>query len=186
MALSNDSVALLLKALKGITDNPNQCFTVYDVTKATRSLTEDNIRHVDVRDVMHTFYDQGFLNTYTRQPYTFWSDNDQDYRTAQLFVPPSGDPDAYDPNEVRMVKPDDDDSVDAQVVLQDDNGTPLITVGATPVDSQDSQEDAATDQPAPQPVAHDAPTTRIKRDKKRPTTLFGLITNKLTKLVFGD
>ena len=190
MALSNDAVVLVLKALKGITGNPDQCFTAYDVTKATRSLTEDNIRHHDVREVIHTFYDQGFLNLYDRQSHSFWSDEDQDYRAAQLFVPPQGNPSSYDPDEVQMVK--DDGDADGQVLLQDSTGNALITVGAVPMvdpatDSAEEAEDSVTvnvvvgdampavtqtaTSVAPKPVA-----------QQRPPSLFDLIKKGLTKL----
>jgi hypothetical protein len=198
MALSNDAVVLVLKALKGITGNPDQCFTAYDVTKATRSLTEDNIRHHDVREVIHTFYDQGFLNLYDRQSHSFWSDTDQDYRAAQLFVPPNGDPNSYNPDEVQMVK-DDGDS-DGQVLLQDSSGNALITVGTVPAlplvdpvtDSAEEVEDSVVvnvvvNDAAPAPVAAPMQTaTSVAPTKpqrhQRPTSLFDLIKKGLTKL----
>lgn len=98
MALNDNGVVNVLQALKGITSDPDQCFSVYDVTKATRNLTDENIRHNDVRELMHKFYDEGFLNKYTRTPRVFWRDGQQ--VNAQLFVPAGGDPDNYDPDEV--------------------------------------------------------------------------------------
>jgi len=191
MALSNDQVVLVLKALKGITGNPDQCFTAYDITKATRSLTDDNIRHSDVREIIHTFYDQGFLNLYARQGHSFWSDADQDYRSAQLFVPPNGNPSSYDPDEVQMVK---DDSDNDTVLLQDSNGNPLITAGAIPVaqipmqpdvndDSDDVVDAVVVDDviDVPQPQICD-PFVKGVGEPQRKDTLFDLITKKLTKL----
>lgn len=195
MSLSNDAVVLVLKALKGITGNPDQCFTAYDVTKATRSLTEDNVRHHDVREVIHTFYDQGFLNLYDRQSHSFWSDADQDYRAAQLFVPAGGDPASYDPDEVQMVK---DDGDDGQVLLQDSSGTALITVGAVPIltdSAPDSSPDdsvvvdvvvsdsAAIPEPTITPSATSvAPAPAAARRPQQPGNLFDLIKKGLTKL----
>lgn len=198
MSLSNDQVVLLLRALKGITGNPDQCFTAYDITKATRSLTEDNIRHGDVREVVHTFYDQGFLNLYTRQHHDFWSDADQDCRAAQLFVPPNGDPSSYDPHKVQMVK---DDNDDGQVLLQDSDGNALITVGAVaqlPLsdDSADSvtppddsvvvnvvvSDPTAAPKPGLSPVIPDQLPVSKPTDPKRSGSLFDLIKRKLTKL----
>ena len=183
MSLSNDQVVLLLKALKGITGNPDQCFTAYDVTKATRSLTEDNIRHGDVREVVHTFYDQGFLNLYIRQHHDFWSNEDQDYRAAQLFVPPNGDPSSYDPNKVQMVKDDGDSS---QVLLQDSSGNPLITSGSTaqlpaPDDSVVVNVVISDSAALPDPIL---PTVQGQPadTKPRSGSLFDLIKKKLTKL----
>ena len=195
MALSNDAVVLVLKALKGITGNPNQCFTAYDVTKATRSLTDDNVRHLDVREVIHTFYDQGFLNLYTRQAHTFWSDAEQDYQTAQLFVPPNGDPSLYDPDEVQMVK---DDSDNDAVLLQDSDGNPLITTGAVPAIAMkaDNTADATIDIDDNNVI--DAPNLNVTGTvtgrfsasapnapappQQKKDSLFDLITKKLTKL----
>ena len=102
MALSNDSVVLLLQALKTITQNPDQCFTAFDVTKALRSLTDENIRHRDVRNIIHTFHAQDFLKNYTRVSHTF--DVNGDDHTAELYVPPNGDPYSYDPNQVIIDK----------------------------------------------------------------------------------
>jgi hypothetical protein len=187
MALSNDAVVLVLKGLKGITGNPDQCFTAYDVTKATRSLTEDNIRHHDVREVIHTFYDQGFLNLYDRQSHSFWSDADQDYRAAQLFVPPNGNPGSYDPDEVQMVKDDGDN--DGQVLLQDSAGNALITVGAAPslpldpvTDSVEEVEDSVVVNVVVDDAAPSAPTK-----PQRPMSLYDMIKKGFTRLHgFGD
>lgn len=138
MSLTNDHAALVIRAFKGISANPDQCFTCYDVTKATRSITDDNIAHHEVREFIHALYDQGLLNNYNRIDHTFWDVNTNQNVTAQLFVPPTGDPYAYDPNEVQMVKEDTDDEGEGpDILLEDGDGNPLITVSKKPTDEAD-------------------------------------------------
>jgi anionic cell wall polymer biosynthesis LytR-Cps2A-Psr (LCP) family protein len=107
MSLSNETVVLLLQALKSITQDPNQCFTAFDVTKALRSLTAENVRHRDVRNIIHTFHKQDFLKSYTRVSHTF--DQNGDDITAELYVPPNGNQYDYDPNQVLLIKVVSDD-----------------------------------------------------------------------------
>lgn len=100
--LSNDATNFVLQALKGLMAVPGQCFTAYDVTKLARSLTKDRkvavISHDDVREVIHSLYDQGFLAGYQRIAHSFTNPNGQGIVTAQLFVPPNGSAWNYDPN----------------------------------------------------------------------------------------
>lgn len=174
MSLSNTAVAVVLQALKGITANPDQCFTAYDVTKAARSLCDENIRHEDVRELLHTFFEQGMLKQYTRQPHNFWHNGRQ--IDAQLFCPPTGDPFAYDPDEVVMTKPDTDDD---EVLLEDEDGDPLVNsqglVGANSQNIVGATPDLQTSQSPPTPA-------KPKLDSTDPFELLRKIKAGLTRL----
>jgi len=143
MSLTNEHAALLIRAFKGISSNPDQCFSAFDVTKATRSLTDDNVKHHQVREFVHALFDQGLLDPYDRIDHTFWDTNTNQNLTVKLFVPPGGDPYAYDPDQVKMVKTlsdDDDDSDEPEVLLEDGDGNPLLTsVPASTVSKDDVQ-----------------------------------------------
>ena len=98
MALTNETTVLMLQAVKTITQKQDQCFTAFDVTKVLRSLTPERIDHKDVRGLLHTFYSKGFLKNYTRTPHSFNHRGETCF--AQLFVPPNGDPSAYNPDQI--------------------------------------------------------------------------------------
>jgi len=131
MGLSNEHAALVIRAFKGTTQNPNQCFTCYDITKAARSLTDDNIRHFEVRELVHALYDQGLLQPYNRVDHTFWDPDGTEYVTAKLFVPPGADCFAYDPTEIKLEKDKTEDENDEEpdILLEDGDGKALISVG---------------------------------------------------------
>jgi len=112
MALDNDTVVILLQALKSITAKSTQCFTAYDVTKALRSLAKTTIAHKDVRQVIHKFYDEDFLNQYSRESHVFQYMGDT--IRSELFVPAGGDPNDYNPDDVVMLKVSDNDKVDSE------------------------------------------------------------------------
>lgn len=100
--LTNETAAVVMEALSDITLNPDQSFTAYDITKAARSLTDENVRHSDVRELIHALYDHSFLTHYDRFPHTFWTNGRQE--TAQLFCPVTGDPNDYDPEDIQLIK----------------------------------------------------------------------------------
>lgn len=156
MSLTNEHAALVIRAFKGISTNPDQCFTCFDITKATRSLTDDNIRHNEVRELVHALFDQGLLNVYNRIDHTFWDDSQGQNITAKLFVPPAGDPYAYDPSEVKMVKLDDLDSDELDILLEDGEGNPLLTM-----ESKSDQKDEAEETDADPVVVIDGPDNEV-------------------------
>lgn len=101
--LNAETTDAVMEALSDIMENPDQSFTAYDVTKAARSRTAANVRHADVRQLMHALYDNDFLTDYDRIDHTFWSDGRQEH--AQLFCPViGGDPNAYDPSAIQINK----------------------------------------------------------------------------------
>lgn len=100
--LTDTGVSAVMEALSEIRLDTTQSFTAYDVTKAARSLTDENIRHPDVRDLVHALYENDFLEDYFRASHTFWSDGRQE--TAQLFTPLGADPDDYDPHSIQLKK----------------------------------------------------------------------------------
>lgn len=102
MALNNETAALLVQSLKDITENANQCFTAYDITKSLRSLTDERIKHYDVRALVHAFYDHGFLDRYNRIDHIFYHNGSTN--RVQLFVPLNGDPSTYDPDKIQIIK----------------------------------------------------------------------------------
>lgn len=100
--LSNEAAAVVMEALSELRLDPDQSFTAYDVTKTARSLTDENIRHSEVRDLIHALYENDFLEDYYRNTHTFWVDGRQE--TAQLFTPLNADPTAYDPKSIQIKK----------------------------------------------------------------------------------
>lgn len=99
MTLSNNTTNFLLQTLKSLMTAKSQCFTADDVTKSVRSLTEDYVDHNDVKDIVHTLFDQGFLDGFTCIKHNITT-TDAPGTCVQLFVPPGGDPYTYDPQRV--------------------------------------------------------------------------------------
>lgn len=100
--LTDSGALAVMQALSEIRLDTVQSFTAYDVTKAARSLTDENIRHSDVRDLVHALYENDFLEDYFRAAHTFWIDGRQE--TAQLFTPLGTDPNDYDPGNIQLEK----------------------------------------------------------------------------------
>lgn len=101
--LDNVTTDAVMAAIFDVTSDPTQCFTAYDVTKAARSRTSANVRHSDVRVLVHQLYDNDFLTDYDRLDHSFWSDGRQE--RAQLFCPVvGGDPSTYDPDAIQVNK----------------------------------------------------------------------------------
>lgn len=178
MSLTNEHAALVIRAFKGISSNPDQCFTCYDVTKATRGLTDDNIRHNEVRELVHALFDQGLLNVYNRIDHTFW-DNDQGQNiTAKLFVPPAGDPYAYDPAEVKTVKLDSDsDSDEPDILLEDGDGNPLLTT-----ESKSKQTDGEIEENGTPVITIDGPDDEVIKIHTNDSIVGRILKKVTTKL----
>lgn len=149
MPLSNDAVTLVLRALKSLMADPGRCFTAYDVTKLTRSLGKDRIRHDDVRAVVHQLYTDGFLPGFNRLNHSFVNTENQQWVTAQLYVPPGGDANSYSPDAVAkttVVAPstinDSEDVVDSDYSCdEDDSSEEDNNLGSTLDDLLEDDED---------------------------------------------
>lgn len=160
MAMAPEIVILVLGTLKKLT-NSGQCFTAFDITKAVRSQTEDNVRHDDVKVLAHQFFEQGFFNGFTREPHTFISGGVS--TTAQLFIPPNGDASTYNPDKIRLEK-DSAGSFDSGDSIADTSVPNLSgTFGLTGINIQ-PQEDL----PKPVNVASAADTKLDDEDSLDP------------------
>jgi len=156
MPLSNDAVTLVLRALKSLMADPGRCFTAYDVTKLTRSLGKDRIRHDDVRAVVHQLYTDGFLPGFTRMNHSFVNTENQQWVTAQLYVPPGGDANNYSPDAVAkttvVVTPiinDSEDVVDSDYSCDEDDSSEEDNQHLGSAFEDLPEEDAKTDSVTP-------------------------------------
>lgn len=88
-------VIATMQALQKLAKDPSRCFTFYDVTCLAREQTDEEVEHTTVKELVTSFFDEGFMSRYTLSNHTFTSGGKR--ISAKLFHTALGNPTNYTP-----------------------------------------------------------------------------------------